>query len=161
MNWKITLAVVVAVGLLPVPPVIAQDNEPGLEGATRNCIGTRRVRRTRIIDDNNVLFYLSGKIILHNELRQICPGLEEAGTFAFTSTDGAICKGDGLAPMKSNPWGAVRPIPQCWLGIHREIDRDEADAMIAAKNAQPVPSPRPMPMPDPSEVGVEDEKEPE
>ena len=109
MKWKIILAVVVAAGLSPVSPVKAQDNEPGLEGATRHCIGTRRVRRTRIVDDSNVLFYLSGKIILHNELRQTCPGLEKAGTFAFTSTDGAICKGDGLAPMKSDPWGPIRP----------------------------------------------------
>ena len=163
MNWKITLAVVLAAGLLPAPPAKAQDNEPGLEGATRNCIGTRRIRRTRIVDDGNVLFYLSGKTILHNELRQVCPGLVQAGTFSFTSTDGAICKGDGLSPMRGNVWGPIRPIPTCWLGVHREIDRAEADAMMAANDLKPNPnaSPRPLPMPEPSEVSVEEEKEPE
>jgi hypothetical protein len=162
MNWKMTLAVVLAAGMLPAVPAKAQDDEPGLEGATRNCVGTRRIRRTRIVDDGNVLIYLSGKLVLHNKLRQNCPGLERAGKFSFTSTDGAICKGDGLAPM-NDPWGAVRPIPTCWLGVHREIDRVEADAMIAAKSANldSNPSPRPLPMPEPSEVGVEDDKEPE
>jgi hypothetical protein len=140
-----------------------EDKEPVLEDRTRNCVGTRRIRRTKIVDDGNVLIYLSAKLILHNQLRQLCPGLEQAGTFAFTSTDGAICKGDGLAPIKSDPWGPIRPIPTCWLGVHRQISAEEADEMIAAAMSPPdqTPSPRPLPMPEPSEVGVEEDKEPE
>jgi hypothetical protein len=163
MNCRISLAVALAVSLLPVPSAAAQDNEPGLDDRTRNCVGTRRIRRTKIVDDRNVLIYLSAKLILHNRLRQLCPGLEQAGTFAFTSTDGAVCKGDGLAPLKSDPWGPIRPIPTCWLGVHRQISSEEADEMILAAMTPPnqTPSPRPLPMPEPAEVGVEEDIEPE
>ncbi len=163
MNWRGIGALALGFTILPVTPVNAQEEETIYEGGTRYCISTKRIRHTRIVDDQNVLFYLSGKTILHNTLRNVCPGLEKDGRFAFTTTTGRICEGDGMAPMDDDPWGAVRPIPRCWLGVHREISRQEADAMMDAKKAtpDPTPRPRPLPMPDPSEVGTDDGKEPE
>lgn len=163
MNLRRIGVLVLAVVLLPEVPAKAQESEPGLEGGTRYCISTKRIRHTRIVDDNRVLFYLSGKTILLNVLRKECPGLAAYGRFAFTTTTGRICEGDGMAPMDSDPWGHVRPIPRCWLGIHQEITRAEADALMELKKGIPEMDPRPssLPMPDPSEVGVEEEKEPE
>ena len=163
MNLRRIGVLVLAITLLPALPANAQDSEPGLEGGTRYCISTKRIRHTRIVDDNRVLFYLSGKTILLNVLRKECPGLAHNGRFAFTTTTGRICEGDGMAPIGYEPWGAVRPIPRCWLGIHRQITRAEADELMDLKkkllNADPQPSS--LPMPEPSEVGVEEEKEPE
>ena len=141
-----------------VAPVNAQEDEASVDERTRTCISTRRLRHTVIVDDRNVLFYLSSRTILHNVLRQTCPGLKQIGTFAFTTTTGRICKGDGISPISGHVWGAVRPVPSCWLGIHRQITPEQADAMrdaVAQKSDVP---PMPLPVPEPSEIGVEDDE---
>jgi len=140
-----------------VVPVNAQEDETSVDERTRTCISTRRLRRTVIVDDRNVLFYLSSRTILHNVLRRTCPGLKKEGTFAYTTTTGRICKGDGISPMGGNVWGAVRPVPRCWLGIHRQITPEQADAMRNAAAQKPDVPPMPLPVPEPSEIGVEDE----
>jgi len=159
MNWREIKLVVVSASLVVVAPVSAQEDDVSVDGGTRNCIVTGRIRRTKIVDDRNVLFYLGGDIVLHNVLQGTCPGLEQGGTFIFNTSDGILCKGDGFSSKMGNPLGAVRPVSTCWLGTYWDITRDEAGEMMEAKKETPVlkPSSVPLPMPEPSEVGVENE----
>lgn len=159
MNWRIISISLLSAALVWVAPVKAQEDEGSVDDGTRICISTRRIRHTRIIDDRNVLFYLSSTNILHNVLRQTCPGLKYNGQFSYTTTTGRICEGDGIAPMRGS-WGTVRPVPVCWLGIHREISREQADMLREAAKLMPAFEPSPLPIPEPSEIGNEN-KDPE
>jgi hypothetical protein len=150
MQVVVLFVVVVSASLIFVAPVSAQEADPSSDVETRNCIFTRQIRRTKIIDDRNVLFYVAGDTVFHNALRQTCHGLEKRGTFALI-TSGRLCEGDGFSAVYTSPY------PTCWLGVHVKITRDEADAMMAAKKEGGKIEVRPLPMPEPSEVGVENE----
>jgi len=129
--------------------------EPEVELETRTCIPTRRISRIRILDDRNVLIYMSARRIYHNVLRNTCHGLKRLGTFSYNSSDGQMCQGDGIAGL-TGAWEDVRPIPKCWLGIHQRVSKVQADAMRnASKNKPKIPA-APLPMPEPREVGTED-----
>lgn len=138
-------------------PSYAEEEEVVVDDGGPNCISTRRIRRIRIIDDQNVLIYLSAQTIYHNRFRNACHGLERRRTFSYNSNDGLLCEGDGVAPLAGEVWGAVRPVPACWLGPHRKISKEEADAMRSAKENPPEIERRPLPMPEPSEISVETE----
>ena len=48
--------------LLKALPLHAQEgavDDAGIEEVTKRCISTRRIRRIRIVDDKNILFYLT------------------------------------------------------------------------------------------------------
>ncbi len=141
-----------------VAPASAQDDETIVDDDARNCISSRRIRRIRIVDDRNVLIYVSGKTIFHNQLRRTCRGLKLAGSFAYNSNDGLLCSGDGIASLNGMAWDDVRPVPSCWLGEHRRITKEDADAMRKAARRAPKIAPKPVATPDPTEVGRDSEE---
>ena len=155
--------------MLSLPLARAQDNQANtaIEGETdlemefeyetRNCISTRSIRRIRIIDDKSVLIYMSAKRIYHNVLRNVCSGLKRKGTFSYNSSDGQMCAGDGIASMQG-AWDDIRPIPRCWLGVHRRVSKEEADALRDPRANLPTITTRPIPLPEVEEVGVETEE---
>ena len=139
----------------------AVAEEATFEDDSLRCISSRRIRRIRIVDDKNILIYLSANHIYHNELQNECHGLERRGTFSYNSNDGLFCAGDGIGAMSMNAWDDVRPDLRCWLGEHRRITREEADEMRRTGTARPIPVPEanPLPMPPPLEVGAGEESE--
>lgn len=145
-------------------PAVAQENEADeiiVEDDSLRCISSRRIRRIRIVDDKNILIYLSSNHIYHNELQNECHGLERRKQFSYNSNDGLFCAGDGIGAMSMNAWDDVRPDVRCWLGEHRRITKEEADEMRRTGTARPVqvPEANPLPMPPPMEVGKADEPE--
>lgn len=155
VNVRLIKVSVLLVALVWAPTADAQEEEVVVDDGAPNCISSRRIRRIRIIDDQNVLIYLSATKIYHNRFRNVCGGLERTGTFSYNSNDGLLCEGDGIAPLAGEVWGAARPVPACWLGPHRKISKEDADAMRDAKKNPPKIEARPLPMPEPSEVTVE------
>ena len=107
-------------------------DDAGIEEVTKRCISTRRIRRIRIVDDKNILFYLTATHVYHNQLRNECHGLKRYGTFSYNSNDGLFCDGDGIGGMTMDAWDDVRPNVNCWLGLHRKITREEANEMRRA-----------------------------
>ena len=137
------------------------EEEAAVDEETNRCISSRRIRRIRIVDDKNILIYLSASHIYHNELQNECHGLERRGTFSYNSNDGLFCEGDGIGAMSMNAWDDVRPDIRCWLGEHRRISKEEADEMRRTGTARPVPVPeaQPLPLPPPMEIGTEEDSE--
>ena len=126
-------------------------------GKTRNCVNTRRIRRTYIVDDRNLLFYLGTRTVLLNTTENQCPGLKREGRFSWSTNSGVLCKGDGISGTR-DPWGPTRPVPRCQLGVFHQISREDADAM-----REPVimaPATESLPMPAPSEVSSDPEEKP-
>lgn len=152
--WTISISLV---ALIWVTPLKAQEDEASVNDDTRNCLPTRSIRRIRIIDDQNVLIYLSARKIFHNVLRKRCLGLERLGGFSYNSSDGQMCDGDSIGAMNNDAWGDVRPMPGCRLGVHQRITKDQADEMREVKKNGPKIEPRSLPLPEPSEVGTDNE----
>jgi len=162
MYKKLTAMLLYSVALLWAGSAIAQEEEQqsGISERTRNCVSTRRIRRTHIVDDRNLLFYLGTRTVLLNTTQEQCPGLKRDGRFSFSTNSGVLCKGDGIAGMR-DALGRTRPVPKCSLGIFYQISREDADAMRMPVTVAPANGPLPitesLPMPDPDEISREPE----
>lgn len=141
-------------------PASSQDGADEVEPESPRCVSTRFIRRIRILDDRNVLIYVSGRRIYHNVLRYDCRGLKRVGAFSYNSNDGLLCEGDGIGSL-GGALDTVRPMAACWLGAHTRITREQANEMRAAVRRGPTIKARPVAPPEPSEIGIEDEGETE
>ena len=69
-------------GLTVALPLTAQDDEV-IDRTPEDCVSLSRVSRTKVIDDNTILFYMRGRRIYRNILDRECPGLEREGRFTY------------------------------------------------------------------------------
>lgn len=152
MKQFLIQAAILLVALSWVSPSQAQESDEDVETETRNCLQTKKIRRIRIVDDRNVLIYLSARRIYHNVLKYNCAGLKHVGTFSYNSNDGQMCEGDGIAAI-SGAWADIRPVPTCWLGTHERVTKEQADAIRKGGDIERKIEPKPIPLPEPSEVG--------
>ena len=144
-------------GLVATMSVQAQDPEPGHDDGSRTCVNTRRIRRTVIVDDRNLLFYMAGGTVYHNILRQSCNGLKREGRFSYHTTGNSLCRLDSIRVLYDGAWGLREGI-SCSLGDFFEIDEETAEAM--REGPEQPPEAEPLPLPEPEEIGAP-EKTPE
>lgn len=137
-------------------PAAAQEEEPVVDSDARRCLSPRRIRRTRIVDDRNMLFYLPGRTVYHNILRQPCNGLEREGRFTYQLTAGSLCSGDIIFVLHDDAFGGLRRGTSCSLGAFHEITREDATALIEGEDA--VIEAKPLPLPEPESVGSEEQE---
>jgi len=97
-------------------PASAQSKTETYLGDAEMCLETVRIKETRIIDDQTVLFIMrSGELYL-NRLPVKCVGLRIAGGFGYGTSISKLCKQDPITTV--GPGSA--PGSTCFLGeFHR------------------------------------------
>lgn len=142
-TWLIGAAVLLTV--LTSAPALGRDNDrsissdiqDGLETAERadtspedqddngaarkNCISLAHVRRTEVIDDKTVLFYLTGGQIRQVRLAFSCSSLRFYRSFGYRVYTNRLCAGVDSIISRS---GSHCPIAEI-----RPITKDEAEAL--------------------------------
>ena len=134
----------------------AQEEEPVVDGDTRRCLNIRRIRRTRIVDDRNMLFYASGSVVYHNILRQPCNGLAREGRYGYETSAGSLCTSDIIYVLYDDAFGGLRRGNACSLGTFHEITAEDAKALLESDNEKIEPAP--LPMPEPEDVGSDEDE---
>jgi len=108
----------------------------------RNCISTRKLTSTRVLDDQNIFFIMIGNIVFHNKLPKQCKGLASEGNFSYGTLAGSMCKFDAI--RVTNSFGDMGR--SCVLGEFRKVDGDDIRAIVEGR-----PAPKAQPLP-PAEV---------
>ena len=134
----------------------AQEEEPAYDDNSRTCISTRRIRRTRVIDDRSILFYVTGRDVYHNILPAACNGLRRENRFSYQTNGSQLCSRDAISVLFDHSWG-LRTGARCGLGLFHKITREDAKALMEMRD-QP-PQSNPLPTPEPQEVGSESSEE--
>ena len=98
------------------------DREP------TNCVTVNRIRRTDIINDNNILFYMNGGKIYRNYLPRKCPRLEREDAFTYDVRTNSLCNVDVIYVLERFG-GSLRRGPGCGLGMFYEISEEEAERL--------------------------------
>lgn len=128
--------------LLTLPPTtstFAQDDGDVDEGGER-CIHTRRISNTRIVDKQNILFYMRGGVIYHNELPRSCFGLRPGKTISYRTSLSRLCSNELITLLDSFGMGMSRG-PSCAIGKFRPVTKEEADAIRHGPDADIEPEP--------------------
>ena len=94
------------------------------ENAER-CVDMRRIDRTHILDDKNVLFYMRGGDIYLNHMPRRCNGLRTADTFMYRTSGSRLCDLDMIT--KLDRFGSrFQPGISCGLGLFTPVEKEVA-----------------------------------
>jgi hypothetical protein len=137
MNGRLKPALLA--GALAVVTLCGAPRGAGQEaGAEQTCLYMGDVRRTAILDDNNILFYMRNGTIYQNHLRNTCFMLRSANRFTYGSTSlRRLCVGDLIQVLPESSFGgAAFPMAACNLGTYLQIDKDVADDLLATSQGK-------------------------
>ena len=137
MKGRLKPAVLAAV--LAVATLGGAPRSSGQEGgAEQSCVYMGDVRRTMVLDDNNILFYMRNGATYQNHLRNTCFMLRSANRFSYgSSTLRRLCVGDLIQVLPDSSFGgAPFPMATCTLGTYLQIDKDVADDLLAASQGK-------------------------
>jgi len=107
------------------------DNE-GLDIALsppERCINSARIKRTKVIGDQTILFYMKGGDIYRNELPNKCSGLRTNDAFMYRTSVSELCNVDVITVL-TRFGGALLPGPSCGLGMFQPIPEGEARVLV-------------------------------
>jgi hypothetical protein len=141
-------------------PLQAQDDAPGI---ARACLSHPTIKRTKVLDDRNIIFITRDDAIYNNALPRQCPGLRRGGLLNYPIENKRLCAGGVFQVLWEMGNKNYVPAFVCQLGNFVPITEDElADltAMTAvgkdrnerrrsnreAVTAEPVAVPRPEPV---------------
>ncbi|HHQ14282.1 MAG TPA: hypothetical protein ENK16_04595 [Chromatiales bacterium] len=114
----------------------SMDTEPVVE--PESCVSVARIRRTRIVDDSTILFYMNGGEIFVNHLPRRCPGLRINDAFGYETSLSVLCNVEVIHVLRNIGGDLVRG-PTCGLGMFEPVTADQADALLAGPGAEPKP----------------------
>lgn len=112
------------------------------------CIPASQIRRTEILDDRTIIFYMRQQKIFVNQLPRRCSGLRIAGTFSYRTIAARLCDIDTIRVIRSTGGGASSG-PSCGLGMFRPVTEEEV-AMLKNREAETPPQ-ESAPVEDPDE----------
>ncbi len=125
--------------LAPTASTFAEDDGDVDEGGER-CIDTSRISSMKIVDKQNILFYMRGQTIYHNELPRPCSGLRRGKTISYRTSLSRLCSNDFITLLDNYGMGLSRG-PSCGLGKFRPVTEEEAKALRDGPDAEIEPEP--------------------
>jgi hypothetical protein len=138
-----------------VPSTLTAD-EPA--AAAQACIHHPSIKRTRVLNDRNILFVMNDKQMYNNILPRQCPGMKPNATLSYTySNNSAICNGSTVTVLQRVGIGSnttpitipgtneriALPAPPfvptfvCPIGYFVPVTQDEVDLIVATTEREP------------------------
>ena len=129
------------------------DEETG--DNVRKCINARSLRTTEVVDDRNILFYLSGKTVYLNILPKECKGLSRERRFSYRTSGTSLCNFDTIRIL-SDRGGGLHEGKLCRLGYFH-LTSKEAIAEARERGSE-TPRAKPPAGAEVEEIGTETEE---
>ena len=150
MTNKRVLALAASCLLLHLsPPGIAQEESPQVEEQDsvvegQRCVSSRSIRKTEVLDDQNILFYMRGATIYLNHLPKPCKRLSKDGRFMYRTTVARLCRAD-MINVLTDMGGSVGIGRACKLGSFYAITKEDVEKLKAPLEieAKPIPPAEP------------------
>ncbi len=125
-GWLATLPLGLGAG-----SAAGQDDAP-FDRAPESCLSLTRVERTRVLDDQTILFYMRDDRVYRNFLPRKCPGLAQQNRFSYESSTGQLCNVDTVTVLEQ--WaGRLEAGFTCRLGDFHPISPDEIEDLEALR----------------------------
>lgn len=109
-------------------PTASTEPVAAAEDTAERCIPIRSIKQTKVIDDQTIIFYTSGKRNYKNRLPYSCGGLAIADSFMYRTSVSQLCSVDIITVL--NRMGSnYGPGPSCGLGVFEQIDARQLDEL--------------------------------
>ncbi len=93
------------------------------------CVQLMRVDRTKIVDDENIFFYMKDGTVYRNQLPRACPGLSREERFMYKLPTGRLCDLDIITVLNDFA-GGLQQGAGCGLGRFHPVNPEEAEELI-------------------------------
>jgi hypothetical protein len=103
---------------------------------TKNCISLARIDRTRVVNDNTILFYMLGPDVYVNNLPRRCNGLKRTDAFSYETSLSQLCNTDIIRGLR-NLGGQFVPSTACGLGLFVPITEEQIELLLAEPELEP------------------------
>jgi hypothetical protein len=111
-------------GCLAGAGALAGPDDGGFDRTPKECVQVAAIRRTEVLDDRTVLFFMRGGAWYRNYLRRDCPGLAREGRFLYSPVSGRLCNTHGLTLLQDFN-GEFVPTIVCPLGDFQPVTPEE------------------------------------
>jgi hypothetical protein len=143
-------------GLVAIPPALADEVVDEIDEVNaKNCIRIRSIQNSRIMDDRNIIFVMTGSKNYHNILPRECHGLKREGRFSYGSSSGSLCNLDNIRILYQGGRG-LQEGNACRLGKFHLISDEDVDALMDTE-IEPL-QPEPIPMPEHEDMSGDSEE---
>ena len=128
--------------LLAGSTAVRADEEQQFDRTPRDCVQTQSIRRTEIVDDQTIIFFMRGKNSAYrNYLPKKCPGLKRWDRFGYQVTAGRLCSIDlitvlersGASAFGRSSLGGFEPGFTCRLGPFLPMSPEDIESHNAEK----------------------------
>ncbi len=113
---------------------IVEDEDAIVEG--QRCVSSRPIRKTDVLDDQNILFYMRGTAIYLNHLPKPCRRLAKDGRFIYRTTVARLCRSDLITVLTDSGFG-LSSGPTCKLGTFYAITADDVEDLKKPLEVEP------------------------
>jgi hypothetical protein len=123
--WRVAAALS-AIALVAGEAARAQDDEPLV---AQQCVSHSMIRRTKIVDDTNILFYMRNGVVYNNVLPRQCPSLNPHTLVEYSYRGGQLCA-DSTVQIY---WDMnMRQVPTfvCRIGMFVPLADSEVEALL-------------------------------
>ena len=103
---------------------------------SQRCINSRTIRRTDVVDDSNILFYIRGSKVYLNTMPKTCKGLSDERRFTYGSYTRSLCEFDRIRVLKDSSFGAYEG-RACKLGRFRLVTQDDVAYLFEQRQRVP------------------------
>ncbi len=126
---------------------IVEEQDSIAEGV--RCVSSRPIRKTEVLDDQNILFYVRGAAIYLNHLPKPCKRLAQEGRFMYRTTVARLCRSDHITVLidSGSGLGLGRA---CRLGTFYAITKEDVEDLKKPLEVEP----KPIPPAEPEEPGT-------
>jgi hypothetical protein len=100
------------------------------------CLHRSNIKKTKILDAGNILFYTRQNMIYNNVLPKECPTVRRNTLLNYPANGGALCAGNKFAVLQQIGTSYM-PTVFCPLGMFVPISEDEAAELIALTEEEP------------------------
>jgi len=121
----------------------ASDDAVDVEEGKR-CINARAIRRTDVLNDGNVIFYMQGRKIYLNTLLKSCKGLSLDGRFSFVTHTRSLCRLDSINVLKDSGSGVYEG-RACKLGRFKSVTEEDIQDFYERLHKLPEAEPTELP----------------
>lgn len=101
---------------------------------TENCLPVNRIRHTKVVDDQTVLFYMPQNQIYKNVLPNKCNLLGSYKAIYYKPTGNQLCSVDAIGPLITDQPSMSRAT--CGLGTFELIDKATAEKLLSDAKAR-------------------------
>ena len=136
MRSLIVLSLLLATAGANADEDAASEDETSAVPGTRDCVSLARIDRTRVVNDNTILFYMLGPDVYVNNLPRRCNGLKRADALSYETSLAQLCSLDIIRGLR-NIGGQFTPSAACGLGKFVPITQEQIELLLAEPELEP------------------------